>query len=143
MSALIETAIQPGPVSLPPASALESCGAVCVFHGQTRAEEDPQLGELLALEYEAYEPMASSMLNDLALEIAQEFQLASLRIVHATGRVALGETSVIVEAQAGHRDAAFTGARAAIDRLKQSLPIFKVEHWKKGTKRPAGTTPVS
>lgn len=142
MSALIETSILPGPASLLPLADMESCGAECLFRGQTRAEQDPELGDLLALEYEAYEPMANTMLEDLAQEVAQEFKLESLRIVHATGRVALGETSVLIEARAKHREAAFAGAHAAIDRLKERLPIFKIEHWKNGTTRPAGTTPV-
>jgi molybdopterin synthase catalytic subunit len=138
----IETSILPGAISLEPHPGDGTCGAECVFRGRVRDERHPELGDLLALDYEAYEPMASTMLKDLAEEVAREFDLVSLRIIHATGRIALGEASVLIEARAKHRAAAFEGAQAAIDRLKERLPIFKTEHWTSGTTHPAGTTPV-
>jgi molybdopterin synthase catalytic subunit len=49
--------------------------------------------------------------------------------------VPLNEASVVVAASAPHRDAAFAGARALIDRVKESAPIWKREEgrWKHET----------
>ena len=48
-------------------------------------------------------------------------------IVHRIGRLAIGDIAVVIAASAPHRAAAFDACRAAIDRLKQSVPIWKKE----------------
>ena len=85
--------------------------------------------------------MAVTQLRLIAEDIIDEFGISSLRIVHAVGRVAVGETSVLIEATGGHREEAFLACRAAIDRLKQRVPIFKLECWQSGRTRPDGITP--
>ena len=143
MDVRITTRIVEGPILLEESRGDGSSGASCIFRGRVRSEEHPEHGDLLALAYEAYEPMAGRMLQELAEEVSEEFGLHALVILHATGRIEIGCTSVLVEAEAPHRDAAFTGARAAIDRLKQRLPIFKTELWREGTTRPTGMTPCA
>jgi molybdopterin synthase catalytic subunit len=49
------------------------------------------------------------------------------RAEHRVGPVALGEPSVIVAASAPHRGEAFAGACEIIDRIKDEVPIWKVE----------------
>lgn len=143
MSTPIETDLRPAPLSLAPLPPSSGQGAECCFRGTTRLETHPEFGDLVALEYEAHEPMARTLLESLAVEITSEFEIDSLRIVHALGRVAVGEDSVLIEVRAGHRDAAFLACRAAIDRLKERLPIFKVEAWTRGRSRPPGVTPFA
>ena len=53
--------------------------------------------------------------------------LQAIAAEHRLGSVPLGETSVIVAASAAHREAAFAGAREAIDRIKAQAPIWKRE----------------
>lgn len=142
MTALINISIEPAPIALPPLPTDGTSGAECIFRGQTRADQHSDYGTLIALEYEAYEPMASELLKALAMEITKEFEITSLRIVHATGRVPLGEPSVLIETRAAHRAPAFEATSATIDRLKKRLPIFKTEHWEHGTTRPQGVTPT-
>jgi molybdopterin synthase catalytic subunit len=60
---------------------------------------------------------------------------------HRTGTVPLSEPSVVVAASAPHRDAAFTGAREMIDRVKAEAPIWKVEVTEEGCRRVEGTLP--
>lgn len=99
-------------------------GAVVVFEGVTRDVE--------WLEYEAYAEMAEPRLAAIAEEEAERHGLCAVAVEHRTGRVGLGEPSVIVAASAAHRGEAFAGARAVIDRVKAEAPIWKQEEgiWK-------------
>ena len=115
-------------------------GAVVVFEGRARITPgDPARGEeaaaarlaglpVEALEYEAHVPMAVAVLERIADEVAARFGVERLAIVHATGRVALGQIAVVVVACAPHRSAAFDAARRAMDETKARAPIWKAEH---------------
>jgi molybdopterin synthase catalytic subunit len=94
-------------------------GAVVLFEGVTR--------EVEALEYEAYREMAETYITRIAAEEAARHDLLAVAVEHRTGRVGLGEPSVIVAASSGHRGEAFAGARAVIDRVKAEAPIWKQE----------------
>jgi len=96
-----------------------AAGAVVLFEGVTR--EVPQL------DYEAYAEMAEPKLRAIGEEVAAAYGLSAVALEHRTGRVSLGEPSVIVAASAPHRGEAFNGARALIDRVKAEAPIWKVE----------------
>ncbi len=120
-------------------------GATVIFLGRTRrtagtpapgqeAEAERHAGQdVEALEYEAYESMARDVLGRIADEARERFADDRLGIVHRTGVVALGETSVAVVACAAHREAAFEAARYAIDELKARAPIWKSERFADGS----------
>ena len=119
-------------------------GAAVGFLGRTRATPGtPAPGQeaqaarhagrrVESLEYEAHESMALAVLGEIADEIAARFGVERLAIVHRTGAVPLGETSIAVVAVAPHRDAAFGAARYAIDETKARAPIWKAEHFSDG-----------
>lgn len=119
-------------------------GAVVGFLGRTRATPGtPAPGQeaeaarhagrsVESLEYEAHESMALALLTEIADEIAARFGVERLAIVHRTGAVPLGETSIAVVAVAAHRDAAFSAARYAIDETKARAPIWKAEQFTDG-----------
>lgn len=119
-------------------------GAVVTFLGRTRvtpgtpapgqeAEAARHAGARVeGLEYEAFEPMALAVLGQIADEIEARFEVRRLAIVHRTGAVPPGETSILVVAAAPHRDAAFTAARYAIDETKARAPIWKAERFTDG-----------
>jgi MoaE-MoaD fusion protein len=109
-------------------------GAVVCFEGVTRAVD--------ALDYEAYAEMAVERLRAIGEEEAARHGLCAVALVHRTGRVALGEPSVIVAASAPHRGEAFAGARALIDRVKAEAPIWKVELEAGEARRVPGTLPA-
>jgi molybdopterin converting factor subunit 1 len=111
----------------------ERAGAVVVFEGVTR--------EVPELEYEAYVEMAEERLRTIAEEEAARHGLCGAAIEHRTGTVPLSEPSVVVAASAPHRDAAFAGARALIDRVKAEAPIWKVEVTAEGARRVEGSLP--
>jgi len=97
-------------------------GGACTFVGTTRREASER--EVVALDYEAYEELALSEMGRIADEAAARFG-AALAIGHRTGRVGVGEPSVVVAASAPHRSAAFAACRYGIDELKQRAPIWK------------------
>jgi molybdopterin synthase catalytic subunit len=124
--------------------ATDEDGAVVVFVGRTRvspgtpapgqeAEAALHAGRAVTdLEYEAFEPMAIGVLGEIADEIETRFGVRRLAIVHRTGAVPLGDTSVLVVAASPHRDAAFDAARYAIDETKARAPIWKAERFADG-----------
>ena len=106
-------------------------GAVVVFEGVTR--------EVERLEYEAYAEMAEPRMAEILADVAARNGLCAAAAEHRVGTVPLSEPSVIVAVSAPHRDAAFAGAREAIDRIKAEAPIWKKEvegdeeRWVEGT----------
>lgn len=108
----------------------DDCGAECAFLGRTRAEDHAAHGALARLDYEVHPRLAERVLREIADEAVARFGLRAARIVHAIGPVALGEASVLVQAAAGHRGAAFDGCRFLIDALKERAPIWKREAWR-------------
>ncbi len=100
-------------------------GGVVNFIGQVR---DHSRGHVIDhLEYEAYAPMALKVMRKIADEIEAEIAGVHLAIHHRLGRLEIGEAAVIIAAAAPHRAEAFAGCRAAIERLKQDVPIWKRE----------------
>ncbi len=76
--------------------------------------------------------MALGVLGQIADEIETRFGVERVAIVHRSGRVPLGDASVVVVAVAPHRDAAFAAARYAIDETKARAPIWKAERFEDG-----------
>jgi molybdopterin synthase catalytic subunit len=65
-------------------------------------------------------------------ECAQKFG-AKVAMVHRTGRVEIGEPSVVIAVGTAHRDAAYQSSRYAIDELKQRVPVWKKELYADGS----------
>jgi molybdopterin synthase catalytic subunit len=106
-------------------------GGICTFTGIVR---DNSRGRTVThLEYEAFESMALMQMRKIADEIAQRWPDARVAMIHRTGRLEIGEPSVVVSASAPHRAEAIEACRWGIDRLKESVPIWKKEHAADGT----------
>ncbi len=84
-------------------------GGIDVFIGTTRNHAGGR--EVLALEYEAYEPMALRMMERIAEEIASQWKVCKISMVHRIGRVDIGEASVIIAVSSAHRRQAFETCR--------------------------------
>jgi molybdopterin synthase catalytic subunit len=123
---------------LPTAAALEwatvsSAGAVVTFAGVVRdhAEGRP---DVVGMTYEAYEAPALRALNEIAAEIRRRWpDVARVALLHRVGELHLSEASVVVVVSAPHRGVAFDAAEFAIDTLKETVPIWKQEHWAGGS----------
>jgi molybdopterin converting factor subunit 1 len=104
---------------------LPECGATVTLDGYAR--EWTRGRRTLYLVYEAYAPMAQRELERLGREAHERFEIAHIGIVHRTGRLEIGETSVVIAISAPHRRAAFEACEWAIRELKRTVPIWKKE----------------
>ena len=104
---------------------LPECGATVTLDGYAR--EWTKGRRTLYLVYEAYEPMALRELKRLGDQAHEKFEIAHIGIVHRTGRLEIGETSVVIAVGAPHRRAAFEACEWAIRELKRTVPIWKKE----------------
>ncbi|MGH9929623.1 MAG: molybdopterin converting factor subunit 1 [Pyrinomonadaceae bacterium] len=104
---------------------LPECGATVTLDGYAR--EWTRGRRTLHLFYEAYAPMAERELERLGREAHERFDIAHIGIVHRTGRLEIGETSVVIAVSAPHRRAAFEACEWAIKELKRTVPIWKKE----------------
>jgi molybdopterin synthase catalytic subunit len=109
---------------------LPECGATVTLDGYAR--EWTRGRRTLHLVYEAYEPMARRELKRLGTEAHERFEIAHIGIVHRTGRLEIGETSVVIAVSAPHRRAAFEACEWAIRELKRTVPIWKKEFFEDG-----------
>lgn len=105
-------------------------GAVVVFHGVTRNHNAGR--RVLWLEYEAYSPMAQNMMHQIISEMNRKWEIGDVAVSHRTGRVDIGETSMVLAVSAAHRRPAFESALYFIDRLKEVVPIWKKEYFEGG-----------
>ena len=105
-------------------------GAIVTFVGLVR---DHNQGRRVSyLEYEAYEPLAVRSLHRILEEARETWSDTRLGVHHRTGRLELGEASIIIVAVSPHRTHAFAACRYTIERVKQIVPIWKHEHFEGG-----------
>ncbi len=128
-------ALTPDPLPLESAvgwATTPSSGAVVSFSGVVRDHAEGRHG-VRAMTYEAYDEPATARLVELAATVRTRWPAVErLVLLHRIGELALSEASVLVVASSPHRDVAFEAARFAIDELKQTVPIWKKEHWADG-----------
>jgi MoaE-MoaD fusion protein len=117
---------------------LPECGATVTLDGYAR--EWTRGKRTLYLVYEAYDGMALTEMQRLGTEAHQKFDIAHLGIVHRTGRLEIGETSVVISASAPHRQAAFQACEWTIKELKRAVPIWKKEVFETGEEEWVGAT---
>jgi molybdopterin converting factor subunit 1 len=106
-------------------------GAISTFTGIVR--DNSRGRSVTHLEYEAFVEMATEQMRRIADEIAEKWPEARVAMAHRTGRLEIGEPSVIVSTSAPHRAEAIAACKWGIDRLKESVPIWKKEHAADGT----------
>jgi len=106
------------------------CGATVTLDGYVRQFTKGR--ESLYLVYEAYEAMAIKEMKKLVEQAKKDFEIANVGIVHRTGRLEIGETSVVISVAAPHRRAAFAACEWIIRELKRTVPIWKKEVYADG-----------
>jgi molybdopterin synthase catalytic subunit len=109
----------------------DQAGAVVLFLGTVREMTEGR--RTLALDYEAYPEMALAKLRELHDEACHRWPIVKAALVHRLGRLELGDVSVAVAVSCPHRAQAFDAGRFLIDRLKETVPIWKKENWADGT----------
>jgi molybdopterin synthase catalytic subunit len=109
---------------------LPECGATVTLDGYARGWTRGR--RTLYLVYEAYAPMALSEMKKLGDQAHEKFEIAHIGIVHRTGHLEIGETSIVIAVSAPHRRAAFEACEWAIRELKRTVPIWKKEFFEDG-----------
>lgn len=122
------------------------CGAVVVFSGTVRDHAVDESGTMrdgvAHLTYEAYEEHVVDSFAAIVDELRSRWpDTGRVALLHRLGRLAVGESSVVVGVASPHRPHAFEAARYAIDALKASAPIWKHEVWSDGAAWGAGAVP--
>jgi molybdopterin synthase catalytic subunit len=108
------------------------CGAVVLFSGTIRNHAEGREG-VQHLTYEAYEEQAVVRFKAIGDELRVRWpDVGRVVLLHRTGELQIGESSVIAIVSTPHRPSAFEAARFAIDALKETAPIWKHEVWADG-----------
>jgi molybdopterin synthase catalytic subunit/molybdopterin converting factor small subunit len=108
----------------------DAAGAIATFVGTTRVHSRDRT--VRHLDYEAYEEMAEQVMAQIAAELSGRYELCAIAIHHRTGRVEIGEASVVIAVSAPHRQDALAACKDAIDTIKERVPLWKKEVYEGG-----------
>jgi molybdopterin synthase catalytic subunit len=108
----------------------DSCGGIAVFVGTVRNSTENK--EVTQLDFSTYQPMAMKEMQKIADQALEQFAIKKIAIHHAKGLLQIGDIPVIISVSAPHRKAAFDACQFAIDTLKETVPIWKKEHFSDG-----------
>jgi molybdopterin synthase catalytic subunit len=108
----------------------DSCGGIAAFVGTVR--NDTQNKKVIQLDFSTYKPMAMKEMQKIAKLALEKFRIQKIAIHHAECMLQIGDIPVIITASAKHRKAAFEACEFAIDRLKETVPIWKKEYFEDG-----------
>jgi molybdopterin synthase catalytic subunit len=107
-----------------------SAGGLTVFIGTVRDVDEGKPVDLLG--YSSH-PTAEQEMRTLCESIAERFPAVAVAAVHRVGDLAVGDIAVIAAVSCGHRGEAFDAARALIDELKATIPIWKHQVFSDGS----------
>lgn len=103
------------------------CGAIATFIGTVRNENEGK--NVTAVEYTAFKEMAEKEMKKIVDEALNKWKLGKIYLVHRIGKLVVGEASVIIAVSSAHRAESFEACRSIIETLKQTVPIWKKEHF--------------
>jgi molybdopterin synthase catalytic subunit len=106
-------------------------GAVVTFLGATRNETEGR--PVRHLEYEAYQEMAERELRKILGEMEERWGITDAAVAHRLGHLEIGDISLVVAVASPHRKEAFAACAYAVDRIKETVPIWKKEFFSDGS----------
>ena len=109
----------------------DSCGGIALFVGTVRNKTNDK--EVTKLDFSAYKSMAIKEIQNIANNAIKKFDILKIAIHHYEGELKVGEIPVIIAVSSAHRSACFEACQYAIDTLKESVPIWKKEHFIDGS----------
>lgn len=110
---------------------LPNCGAISIFIGTTKDRFEDK--KVLRLEYEVYQDMAIQKMQEIAKEMRLKWTVKKTAIIHRTGLVPIGESSIIISACSEHRNDAQEAVKWALEQVKAKAPIWKREVYEDGS----------
>ena len=102
-----------------------SDGAYVLFEGVVRNHHEGKAVE--SIFYDAYRPMAEKEIDAIVHEVSAQYAEVAIAVLHRLGHLVVGDTSIAIVAAAPHRAEAFAASRLMIDRIKETVPIWKKE----------------
>ncbi len=108
----------------------DSCGGIAFFIGTVRNLTQDK--KVTLLDFSTYTPMAIKEMEKIAKQAIEQFSIKKIAIHHAKGKLEIGEIPVIIAVSSPHRKDAFKACQFAIDSLKETVPIWKKEHFTNG-----------
>ena len=108
----------------------DSCGGISAFVGTVRNNTKGK--KVKQLDFSTYKPMAIKEMQKIADLALKKFDIEKIAIHHAEGMLQISDVPVIITTSAKHRKAAFMACQFAIDTLKETVPIWKKEHFSDG-----------
>ena len=108
----------------------DGCGAVALFIGTVRDHHDGK--KVVSISYSAFQEMAEKEFARIALEARSRWTIGEVYIAHRTGKLEIGDASVVIAVSAPHRAEAFEACRHAIEALKKMAPVWKEEFYETG-----------
>lgn len=109
----------------------DSCGGIALFVGTVRNKTKNK--EVIRLDFSAYKAMAIKEMQKIAETACKKFDIIKIAIHHFEGELKIGEIPVIIAVSSAHRKASFDACQFAIDTLKETVPIWKKEHFVDGS----------
>ena len=106
------------------------CGAVALFVGTVRDHHDGK--KVTKISYSAFKEMAEKEFARIAAEAAARWKIGAVYLAHRTGKLEIGDASVVIAVSAPHRAEAFDACLHAIEALKKMAPIWKEEFYETG-----------
>jgi molybdopterin synthase catalytic subunit len=108
----------------------DDCGAVALFVGTVRDHHDGK--KVVSISYSAFREMAEKEFAKIAAEAAARWKIGKVYIAHRTGKLEIGDASVVIAVSSAHRAEAFEACRHAIEALKKMAPVWKEEFYETG-----------
>ena len=103
----------------------DSDGAYVLFEGVVRNHHEGRAVE--SIFYDAYRPMAEKEIEIIVRDVQSQFPDVALAVLHRLGHLVVGDASIAIVAASPHRAEAFGACRLVIDRIKETVPIWKKE----------------
>lgn len=113
-----------------------AAGGTVLFAGAVRDEDGGR--SVVRLDYTAH-PRALGDLRTVAESVAAKYPVIALAVVHRVGELQIGDLAVVLAVACAHRGQAFDAARALIDELKETVPIWKHQVFGDGAEEWVGT----
>ncbi|MGZ8832866.1 MAG: molybdenum cofactor biosynthesis protein MoaE [Thermoanaerobaculia bacterium] len=102
-----------------------SDGASIVFEGVVRNHHDGKAVQ--SIFYDASRPMAEKEIAKIVSEVQSQLPDVAVGVVHRLGHLSVGDASIVIVTSSPHRAEAYDASRLLIDRIKETVPIWKKE----------------
>ncbi len=107
-----------------------SDGAYVLFEGVVRNHHEGK--DVESIFYDAYRPMAEKEIARIVDDVQRAVAGVAIAVVHRLGHLVVGDASISIVAASPHRAEAFAACRMVIDRIKETVPIWKKERGPNG-----------